>query len=238
MNSSPAGYYLAVNRVQSGPFPQDEVLSRIASGELLPDDLCWQPGWGEWKPLAKAFPASFPNAPATARETATPPTAAARARIEGRALVVPKDTPFPQICVRTGSTENLIAIPIRRILTWHHPALYLTILLSVLIYIVIVLIVRRKSTHTIYLTKEARSSQIKWHLFNWALFLSSAACLFSAIETASGELGMAAILGLIASTIVYSLKVRILYATKIDETHARIAGIPPAVMAKIAEAWR
>ncbi|HLP06876.1 MAG TPA: GYF domain-containing protein, partial [Opitutaceae bacterium] len=65
-------FYLAINRVQSGPFAENEVRQRAARGEFGPGDLCWCEGWPQWRRIAEVFPpaAEPPPLPSAA---ATPP---------------------------------------------------------------------------------------------------------------------------------------------------------------------
>jgi type IV pilus assembly protein PilA len=58
-------YHVAVNGVQQGPLNEAELRERIARGELKAADLCWQPGWPEWRKLGDALPDAF-AAPAVA----------------------------------------------------------------------------------------------------------------------------------------------------------------------------
>ena len=48
-------YYIARDGQQSGPFSQEEVRRKLASGEISLTDRGWQEGMAEWMPLA-TFP--------------------------------------------------------------------------------------------------------------------------------------------------------------------------------------
>jgi uncharacterized RDD family membrane protein YckC len=65
-------YHVAKNGAQLGQMSEEEIASRLASGELSNNDLCWTDGMGEWQPLGSKFraPAAMP-----------PPAAAAPASI-------------------------------------------------------------------------------------------------------------------------------------------------------------
>lgn len=243
MSNPEPQFYLGISGQQSGPFPESEIRSRLAQHQLRGTDLCWQVGWEAWKPLATVFPSADPlhanHAPPPFESPVSgisPPTVQ-RVFIEGSTLVVPKDAPFPPICIRTGTTENLVAKPLKRDLSWHSPVIYIAVLLSILIYIILALIFRKKSSHLVYLSSAARSAQVKWHIGNWALFVGSLAAIFTAIARENGALGIMGAAGLIGCIVIYFLKVRILYATKIDGSHARIGGIPREVMLKLVANW-
>lgn len=62
-------HHIARNGQQLGVFAEQEIQSGIASGQFLPDDLCWTEGMTDWQPLGARFqmPAVFAaSAPALA----------------------------------------------------------------------------------------------------------------------------------------------------------------------------
>lgn len=77
-------WYYSKNNSQVGPVDQHELLSRIASGEVSPTDLCWRDGMPDWIPISqvselRAFPA-VPSTPVAGGVSDTPyaaPSAAA-----------------------------------------------------------------------------------------------------------------------------------------------------------------
>lgn len=238
MNTPGTVYHLGINGVQTGPFSEQELVARLTRGELTGAELCWTEGWKDWKPLAQAFPAAISAAPPIAPPPIPARPAAPVARIEGNTLVVPINTPFPPVCIRTGATQDLIPRPIRCSLYWHHPAVYFAILANILIYVIFALIFRKTSVHAIYLSRTARTSQVKWHLANWGLFLGSWVLLGAAINQESALLGWATAAALFVSAVIYFKNVRLLQARNVDKTHARIGGIPPRVMEQIVAAWK
>lgn len=156
---------------------------------------------------------------------------------EGRDLVVPRDAEFPRICLMSGATEDLIEVPIRRQLTWHHPAVYLAILLNLLVYAILALIVRKKSSHRFYLSRTEKARHANWHRANWLIFLGSFGMFFAAGASDRGELVLVGLAGLLASIVIYVAKVRLLQATRIDDTYTWVRGIPRHVLPKVVEAW-
>ncbi len=243
MNITGAVYHLGINGVQSGPHSEQELAARLSRGELTGKELCWTEGWKDWKPLSQVSPFSSHAAlsattPPDIAPLQSAPLAAPSAEIEGDVLVVPLHRPFPPVCVRTGATQDLIPRPLRCSLSWHHPVIYFAILLNILIYVIFALIFRKTSVHAIYLSRTARASQVKWHVANWGLFLGVWLGFGAAISQDSGPMGLAAAALLVACTVIYFKKVRLLHAVRIDKTHARIGGIPPEIMAQIVAAWK
>lgn len=58
-------WYAAVNGQQTGPFPQDQVLAAIASGQISADTLVWTAGMPTWTPASESPPLApaFSNRP-------------------------------------------------------------------------------------------------------------------------------------------------------------------------------
>ncbi len=57
-------FFINKDGVQSGPFPEDVVRSRLQSGTLGPDDLAWKEGMAEWMPISQVLEATpKPSAP-------------------------------------------------------------------------------------------------------------------------------------------------------------------------------
>jgi hypothetical protein len=63
-------WFYAKNGSQQGPLSTDEIKSRIAMGEIGPDDLAWCEGMSDWMPIGQ-IPQLKIEAPA--REEAPPP---------------------------------------------------------------------------------------------------------------------------------------------------------------------
>jgi Zn-finger in Ran binding protein and others len=63
---------------------------------------------------------------------------------EGSTLVMSKDASLPDHCVKCDAPAN--GYRLKRNLTWHHPALYLLLLMAWLIYLIVSMIVRKRAT--------------------------------------------------------------------------------------------
>ncbi len=46
-------WYYSRNRTQQGPVTRDELLSKLASGEVSPSDLVWKEGMADWIPASQ-----------------------------------------------------------------------------------------------------------------------------------------------------------------------------------------
>jgi GYF domain 2 len=241
MNNPEPVFYLGVNGQESGPFPETEIRIRLAQHQLQGDDLCWRLGWTEWKTLAGVFPGAAPL-PAKATPTYAPPPASPyfasqsrRVFIEGDKLVVSPYEEFPPICIRSGDTEDLVNLECN--LSWHPPAVYLGLFGSIFLYVILAYAFRRKATYLFYISAAERSRQIKWHLANWGLFVAAFLSLGYGVAIENTVLGLLGAALFIATIVIYYLKVRILYAAKIDQSRAYIGGIPREVMLKLVANW-
>ena len=46
-------WYYAKNGHQNGPLPTEDMIDRIAMGEIAQSDLAWCEGMGDWLPVAE-----------------------------------------------------------------------------------------------------------------------------------------------------------------------------------------
>lgn len=65
-------YHVAQNGAQLGQLSEEDIVSRLASGQLSSNDLFWTEGMADWQPLGSKF---------DSRVTIPPPSAAASASI-------------------------------------------------------------------------------------------------------------------------------------------------------------
>ena len=150
---------------------------------------------------------------------------------DNKALVVPKDYVFPAICVVTGRTDDLV--PLKRTLTWHPPLVYLTILLNLIIYVIVAMVTRKVSRHTIYLTREVKARRVRWIIISWLLFLGAFVFMGVGIGVDQSEWIVGLPVLLILSLAAYMTRVRTIYAARISDAEAEIRGIPLPVMQQI-----
>lgn len=84
--------HIGRNGVQEGPFTLEEILAKLAAGEITRDTLAWTPGMTEWRRLAEVLPPDIPGAGTVAP---TPATASGRvstpAELRADAAIIAKD---------------------------------------------------------------------------------------------------------------------------------------------------
>jgi hypothetical protein len=89
---------------------------------------------------------------------------------QGNLLVMHKQAPLPNVCLKSNqpATGRL-----KRSLSWHHPAIFLLVFVSPLIYIIVALIVRKTATIHIALSDEWLARRRRRMLIAWNLVVVS-----------------------------------------------------------------
>lgn len=149
-------------------------------------------------------------------------------------LVMTKEALLPGRCVKCNAyaEERL-----KRKLTWHHPALYLLIIVSVLIYAIVAMVVRKTATVNVALCPEHFAARKKHLAITWALGLLCVACFAVAIlsdELISVVLGIA----LVIATPIYGIvTLRVVTPARIDEHLVWLRGVNADYLQELPE-WR
>lgn len=100
----------------------------------------------------------------------------------GKILVMHKESKLPNRCVKTnGPADHWL----KRKLSWHHPAIFLTILAGALIYIILAVVTSKSATIHIGLCDAALRRRRYAILFGWLAGLSSLGIMGGAITTYS-----------------------------------------------------
>jgi hypothetical protein len=137
-------------------------------------------------------------------------------------LVMAKDALLPGRCVKCNAyTEERL----RRKLSWHHPALFLLILFSILVFAIVAMVVRKTATVDVGFCPEHRAARKKHTAITWALGLLSILCLIltPVFEDATFVLG--AIVFLVATAIYGIITLRVVVPTKIDDQFVWLKGV-------------
>lgn len=135
---------------------------------------------------------------------------------EGKYLVMPIEKGIlPHRCIRCNAPiDGLIKT---RKLYWHHPALYLLIFISILVYAVAALIVRKKITVQPGLCDEHKNKRTKRICLSLGVFFTSILLLFkSTTNVAQTQLFFSVgIIGSLVGILLYAITSRILIVKKI-----------------------
>ena len=94
-------------------------------------------------------------------------------------LVMQRNSALPDRCIK--SNEPAYGRRLKRSLSWHHPAIFLAVLVSPMIYIILALVLRKQATIYVGLSEEwfrKRRMAIFW---GWSIALSGLAMMIAAI---------------------------------------------------------
>jgi hypothetical protein len=146
---------------------------------------------------------------------------------DGKNLVVPFGADVPERCVKCDAPAPLGKA---RSYTWHHPAWYLTFLLSPLIYIVAATFARKTAKVAVGLCEQhdTRRRNLVWT--GWAaLAIGVGSILLSANDVASGPFALVACAGILLALIIY-FWARLLLAARITDEAIHLGGCSDAFL--------
>ena len=149
-------------------------------------------------------------------------------------LVMTKEALLPNRCIKCNAPADE---QLKRKLTWHHPALYLLALASLLIYIVVALVVRKTATVNVGLCEDHSSARRRNILITWALGLASVAGFTAAVMFEDGSLAVLGAVLLLATAIYGIVTLRVVVPTKIDNYFVWLKGINGNYLQEFPE-WR
>ena len=109
---------------------------------------------------------------------------------------------------------------------WHHPAIYLTILAGLLIYVIVALVVRQKGAVYFSLCPRHRTRRVLGLLIGWIGGLGGVVVAIAGAANQSAAIGILGIVIFIVG-IVAALSARVLYPNRIDEHFVWLKGASP-----------
>jgi len=157
---------------------------------------------------------------------------------QGDLLVMHKRAPLPDICLKSNqpATRRL-----KRTLAWHHPAIYLTILLHVFVYAVIALILRKTATIHIPLTEEWFSIRRRRMIFSWSAVGLSVLLFAAAIAVIDQQnwapLVLIGAIFLLLGAMIYGLiSCRLVWPKRMTDDYIWLKGVHPDFLNRL-EPW-
>lgn len=156
---------------------------------------------------------------------------------DGKLLVMHKTAKLPYRCLKTNQAADLW---LRRKFVWHAPWLYLLILFpGLLFYILIALIVQRRATIQIPLSREASWRRWRGIWTGWGLVLGGIALIFAAIAFQDGRARdlpawflIGGLLSIVVGAIVGVITSSIVSASRIEKEFVWIQGGHPDYLAQ------
>lgn len=140
----------------------------------------------------------------------------------GKYIVVPAGFDLPDRCVKCNAPA--IAPTKSRTLYWHHWGFYLLILINIVVYALIAFFARKKVRVSPGLCERHKLRRTASLVAAWGGLAMIVVALLTSKQLASSDaVGWLCLVGLI-SIIAGVVGARILYATRIDASHARLGG--------------
>jgi hypothetical protein len=146
-------------------------------------------------------------------------------------LVTSREVALPDRCVKCNRPTQ--GRPLKRAMYWHSPWLYL-LAVSIWIYLIVSLIVRKKATITFGLCAEHGARRRSGVWMAWGVVAVTVIGAIALAETDQG--GWAVLLGfvgLIALVVIARLKLAVLRPARIDESYAYILGAGEPFLASL-----
>ena len=139
-------------------------------------------------------------------------------------LVMTKQAFLPNRCVKCNEPTGE---RLKRKLTWHHPAIYLSILVSILVYAVLAMVLRKTATVDIGFCEDHRDVRRRNLAITWALGILGFLCFpLAGILEDPTPAGIGGLLLLVCA--IYGITtLRVVIPSKIDEHFVWIKGISP-----------
>lgn len=150
-----------------------------------------------------------------------------------RQFVMSHNTPLPDRCVCCNEPAD--GFKLKRQLHWHPPAYYLLILISVLVYLIVALIVRKGSTLHIGLCERHRTAR-KWNILgSWLAVIVGGIMLGLAASYDSSWTALAGVVVLLGGAVYGLAKAPVISAAKIDGDFVWVKGAGPSFLATLPE---
>lgn len=176
-----------------------------------------------------------PYAPSTA-SLAGADVRAASDRIwrDEKVLVVARDAgDLPHRCVKCNEAAEE---PTKtRKLYWHHPGIYLTLVISPIVYIIVALVARKTAKLSPGLCARHKQRRSLGIAIGWGGFLLCFIGMVIAFNSEKPDLGLLLLLATVGVIITGMFMSRILYARRIDDRYVRLLGCGEAFLAELPE---
>ena len=143
-------------------------------------------------------------------------------------LVTISDSELPPRCVKCNEPADE-PTKVRKVY-WHHPALYLLILINLIIYAIVATIVRRRARVAVGLCAAHKQRRRRAITFGWGGFITGVVLMMWGFNDSTGNGGVFAVVGILVtlgSIVTGMIMARIVYARKIDKSYVWLKGCSP-----------
>ena len=148
-------------------------------------------------------------------------------------MVMAEDAELPDRCVKTDRPADGEWADLR--LQWHHPALYLVLLVNLIVYFIVAYFASTRVVVHVGITLPVLASAQRARRLTWALLLAGLAlCVVAATTSLLLLLGPGVAL-MVVSIPVFFVRGRLIWATRIEHGYVWIAGVHPDYLARLPE---
>ena len=133
-----------------------------------------------------------------------------------------RDSSLPARCAKCNKAVS--NKPVKRTLYWHVPWVYFLILISVLIYIIVALIIRKKAVVLVPECDEHRQRRYLVIAVSWLMVFVGIGCFFYAMNPNHGTWALAGVVLVIAGIVAGLWKGVLVSAKKIDDRFVHVRG--------------
>lgn len=159
---------------------------------------------------------------------------------QGHVMIMHKLAPLPDICLKSNEPATR---RIKRKLQWHHPAIALTILAGVLVYVILAMILTKRATIQLPLTEEWAARRQRRMLYAWGVGLSCLALLalgiVMTVQTEEGTylvLTLIGFLGSLVALIAGQAAVALVSPKRMTDDYIWLKGVHPEFLNRL-EPW-
>ena len=153
---------------------------------------------------------------------------------DGWILVMAKGADLPPRCIVCNAPAT--GKPLKRKLSWHASGWYLLVLFNLLFYVIAAMLVRKTATIHVGLCDRHRARRRMWIAIAWALVALCVALPFCLAPFGDDAIFTGSLLivpAILVAALIGIYGARVVYAKKIDDVHAWVAGACPAYLADL-----
>ena len=154
---------------------------------------------------------------------------------DNKTLVMTKDASLPDQCVKCNAPAH--GFKLKRKLSWHHPALYVVILVAWIIYLVLAVALSKRATVFLGLCTEHVTRRRNFLIAGWIMFALGLIAPVVAFSNDYPGLGLLGILLLFVSIFWLVFANRVVTVKKIDDRLVFLNGIDSQYLAQF-PAWQ
>ena len=138
-------------------------------------------------------------------------------------LVMDKNATLPDRCVKCN--EPAFGQRLKRKLSWHHPAIYLIILVALLIYLVVAMVLRKTANVEVGVCERHMKARRRSILITWGAVVLSFILFYFAALRDDGSIALFGMALLVGAVIYGIITIRLVAPSKIDDRFVWLRGV-------------